>query len=282
MKPLRQILFIALLIFNATYLSAQESKAVDSLIVTIDKTVAEIEAFRKQHKQNQKVFIIRAHGDKLSLEEVPDGTSDDMTEATYYLLYDEQGRLLSHTEIPTSYSGDWYREWTHYFDKDGKTLMFKHYAYHYNSGCTYLLQVTTRYYFDTQFHMIKRNTVFTDKDDGMISEPEACQQYPPAENDSAIMMPNYANIQERIEHALPLFKDRRIITRPPSEEQLKENERKWKEAEERQRLQWAQEDEELARIKNRDRIVRVVLYAILVIALVQAIRSFIRAFSKNK
>jgi hypothetical protein len=130
--------------------------------------------------------------------------------------------------------------------------------------------------------MIKRNTVFTDKDDGMISDPEACQQYPPAENDSDIMMPNYAKIQERIARALPLFKDRRIITRPPSEEQLKEKERQWKEAEERQHLQWAQEDEKLARIKNRDRIIRLVLYVILAIALVQAIRSFIRAFSKNK
>ena len=214
MKTLFQILFaIVWLYINVCNVSAQQVKTEDTLIGTIDKEVAEIEAFWSQHKDKQKKYIIEEHNKRLELVKVSDETASDDTEVSYYLLFNENSQLLSHTEVPTSMSGDWYMEKTHYFDRDVRTIMFKNYSYHYNSRCTFLLNVTTRYYFDSQFRVIKKITEYTDNDNKAITNPSKCEQYGTDEKDEDVMQPNYACIQKRIEQNLIRYKKERIKQR---------------------------------------------------------------------
>ena len=280
MKTLLQILFAGLWLFaSIPSLSAQEVNTADALISDIDKKVSEIEAFRKQHKQNQKVFIIKESDDKLALEETRDDSPDDETEARYYLLYDEQGRILSHSEVPTSLSGDWYKEITHYFGNDGQTIMLKNYSYHYNSGCAFLLNVTWRYYFDSQFRIIKKSREYIDNDNKPIADPSKCEEYGflGEESDEKIMQQNYEKIRERINRKLIDYKIDRIkkAQRQKEVEAIREEYR-------RQRIK---EDEEYERMIRREHIkdmIRSTLYAISALSFTVAMVLLITKKIKNK
>ena len=215
MKNILQILIAALLLHaNALCLSAKELKADDSLISTIDKRVAEIEDFRKHHKQNQKIFIVKLINDyDFGLVEVEDDSHSIETQVSYYMLFDDHGRLLSHSEVPTHSSGDLYAERTHYFDEKGNTIMFKNYSWDYTSLCTFLLHVTSRYYFDYNFNLIKKSIQFTDRDNKPIADTSKCEGYglPEMERmNQKLMRSNYTKLQQRISRDLVEFKKQRI------------------------------------------------------------------------
>ncbi len=278
MKTTLHILFTVLwLVSNVSNASAQTDKTVAELTDKIDKIVAEIDAFWKKHKDKQKEYVIKEQNGILVLEAAPENFDYKETEASYVLLYDDRGRLLSHAEVPTSVSGDWYREWVHYFDDDGRTIMFKDYSYHYNSGCTYLLNVTTRYYFDPQFHVIKQSTEYTDKDKKSIADPAKCEQYGTYDTSDEVMRPDYAGIQKRIDQNLIKYKKQRI--------EYTQIQKEWNAKMARQRLQWAKDDEEYDRQVQREHIkdiIRTTLYTISAISILTAIVLLIRKKIKSR
>ncbi len=269
MKTILQILLTSLwLISIAVSVSAQTDKTIDELTAKIDKEVADIDALWRKNKDAQKEFVVIEQKDVLTLGQTPANFDYKDTEASYILLYDSNGRLLSHAEMPTSVSGDWGRELIHYFDSNGKTIMFKDHSFHYNSGCTYLLHVTKRYYLDTQFRVIKESTAYTDKDK---KPPTKCEQYGADETDEHVMQPDYVAIQKRIERNLIKYKKQRI-----KEDQIQ---REWNDRMARQRLQWAKDDEEYDRQVEREHIkdiIRTTLYTISALSILAAIILLIR------
>ena len=266
------MIIVLLLCANIPCLAAEKVNPDDSLTNMIDKKVDEIEAFRKNHKQNQKIFILTLVTDHdFGLVEVPDTTHADETKTSYYLLYDDQGRLLSHSEVPTSSSGDWYIERTHYFDENGKTMIFKDYSWHYNSGCTFLLNVKRRYYYDADFKIIKKSAVFTDKANRLITDPSKCEEYGTGETDADVMQPNYEKIIKRINKILIKEKKDRIDYFKYLDEKHQE-----------ERYQYALSaklDEEYNRSLRREyikHIIRTALYAIAALAILTAVILSIR------
>jgi hypothetical protein len=62
---------------------------------------------------------------------------DEQDYQTAYFIYkDSTNTIKAITEVPTSQSGDWYAETTHYFDKSGQVYAFqKQLNTFYNSDC---------------------------------------------------------------------------------------------------------------------------------------------------
>lgn len=255
---------IALLLHaNIPCLSAEELTVDDSLISTIDKRVAEIEDFRKHHKQNQKIFIAKLVTDyDFALVEVPDDSHANETQVSYYLLFDNHGHLLSHSEVPTHSSGDLYAERTHYFDEKGNTVMFKNYSWDYTSLCTFLLHVTSRYYLDSNFKIIKKSIVFTDRDNKPIADTSKCEGYGVAEMDQVdqkLMQSNYTTLQKRINRDMLEFKKQRI---------------EYLEYQKERYVRIAKEEEEYSRYVRREHIkdiARTSLYTISALSILGAV-----------
>lgn len=188
----------------------------DDLARQIDKTVGEIETYAAQYKNKTKEYLINDVDGKLKIIEWGDDVPKGESEAVYRVLYDKQGRILKHVEIPTSISGDWYEEGTHYFDRNGNTIMYMQIYYDYSSGCTHTLKATTRYYFDPQFTLIKKTEKYTDNDGKPINNLKECVGYG-SSNDKVPsgIETNYANVKKRINAELIKYEQIRIKQQDP-------------------------------------------------------------------
>lgn len=196
--------FAGLLILVLPIASVAQAGEQPSTVTAIDARVSRIEEFQKQNPGLRRTFSIVEVNNKLELEETPHpiATPGGDSEAFYYIQYDNTGRVLSHSEVPISYSGDWYEDYIHYFDETGNTMMYKFHYSGFGSGCTDVLRITTRYYFDQEFSLIHKNHLVADRDNEPIT---GCDLDPDERKESGISR-NYEEVVSRIEADLIRYK----------------------------------------------------------------------------
>jgi hypothetical protein len=96
-------------------------------------------------------------------------------DASFALLYDDAGRLVFHSEVPSSESGDWYMESQHYFDPDGRTIFHRAHVSGFGSECTQILRETVRSFFDARTGtVIARTSAVTDRDENPVRDVSTC------------------------------------------------------------------------------------------------------------
>lgn len=135
-----------------------------SEIERIDKLTSKIDDLIKDDGRTIKIYCDTAGDSNLieigSYEEAPERSYE-----IYTILYDSTGNIVCYYEVPVSWSGDWFSETSHYFDKNGDLIKLT-YHFSYFSGCadTSLLirDNLTKYYHEGQ--IIKTNHSFMDSD----------------------------------------------------------------------------------------------------------------------
>jgi hypothetical protein len=153
-------------ILISVLVSAEEKQSKDIIVQSIEKRVAFIEDFEKKHPQKKQTFAAIESKGRLKMTKfakMPEWVPDDAV-SMYYILYDNKGRILKHTEVPVSWfrSGDWYTSSTHYFDEKGKTIKYEHYEGSFNSDCADILRIDVLYYFDKKSRIIKETLTCKD------------------------------------------------------------------------------------------------------------------------
>jgi hypothetical protein len=128
--------------------------------------------------------------DKQAPKMVKLGDESDYQTA-YFVYKDSTNTIKAITEIPTSQSGDWYAETTHYFDNSGQVYAFqKRLNTFYNSDCNSdggSVSVTTIEYFQGGKSVVK---IATKKDaKGVEVKNENC-------NFQDLPMPVYSTLAE--------------------------------------------------------------------------------------
>ncbi len=90
------------------------------------------------------------------LTRVPNPNSwSDYTTTSLLLAKNIDNIIISFSEVPISESGDWHNTYTHYFDENGNTIIFKRYSGFFN-GCPGLSKETSIYYFDQNGILLKK------------------------------------------------------------------------------------------------------------------------------
>lgn len=180
----------------------------DTSVENIDKAVAAIEAYRSSHPDKQKKYIIKETKSKLDLQEVPLDAPVKDSEAAYYVLLDDSGHVLSHSEEPISLSGDWYELGTHYFDNNERTIMYKFTGGYFNECNTSLLKTTRQYYFNSNFQITKKTISYTDEANKPVDEKNCGEA---GKQDKDVIQSSYSNIKNRIARNLVEYKKNRTL-----------------------------------------------------------------------
>ena len=158
---------------------AQENLAKNEIIKSIEAKVSAIEGFEKKNPKRLKIFEAteKNKGVKINeLLEMPKYVPEDSI-FMVYVLHNEEGKVLKHQVDPTSESGDWSASFTHYFDGPGRTIMFEFYSGAFNSGCTEILKIRRKYYYDDNFNLIKKTVAYSDGDNKPIKNIAKCDTY---------------------------------------------------------------------------------------------------------
>jgi len=152
-----------LLVALSTYISASGDR-----LTEIKKKKAEIDHYEFKHR-NEIITFVKLEGKSKLIKTKTDDFPDD-TEYVYNLLKDDSGHIVLIEQIPHSQSGDWYIEWKHYFDANGKTFCFSNRQSVFNDDVNGGVAVDeTVDYYNTEFKQIESKSRLTDKDDKTIS-----------------------------------------------------------------------------------------------------------------
>lgn len=140
----------------------------DTRLVEFKKKKTAIDQYGYKHRKDM-LTLVKLSG-KETLVRVKNENWPDNTEYIYNILKDESGRVILTEQIPYSESGDWYVEWKHYFDADGKTFAFSKRETLFDEsvkGGVAVEEFLT--YYDVNFKMINQSFRLTDKDDKNIN-----------------------------------------------------------------------------------------------------------------
>ena len=103
----------------------------------------------------EKVIVFAKLVDKDELVPIADENYPENLEASFSMLKDSLGNVITASESPMSQSGDWYIVLTHYFDKNGKTFAFERQTNFFNSVCTEGVAYETKTeYYDDNFDLV--------------------------------------------------------------------------------------------------------------------------------
>ena len=127
--------------------------------------IAEIRAYMRRVKNTfmatGRVHLYARVSGQTTLIRVPDSRRwPEATEASYNVVHDLRDRVVAFVEVPTSESGDWYNEYLHYFDADGRTLVFERSSSFFN-GCPVKARERTISYFDPTGRLLSREYTLT-------------------------------------------------------------------------------------------------------------------------
>jgi hypothetical protein len=100
----------------------------------------------------------------------------DYTTTSLVIYRDSHGDIKAVEEAPVSESGDWYNNYTHYFDNDGRTIGFKRYSGFFIGCPTSPAKETSVYLFDGNQNLIYKDYLLTDADGNKIN-PRDCEVF---------------------------------------------------------------------------------------------------------
>lgn len=122
MKALSLLLYSILFSCSTTSGQVKLSPAKNDSLVSFKKQKTDIDRYEFKHRK-QLVILAKLHNRqklvKMNNEDYPDNT-----DYIYTIVQDSTGRILAIEQSPYSESGDWYEEFKHYFDVNGKTFAF--------------------------------------------------------------------------------------------------------------------------------------------------------------
>ncbi len=98
------------------------------------------------------------------------------TTTSLVIYRDSHGNIKAIEEVPVSQSGDWYNTYTHYFDKDGRTIGFKRYSGFFIGCPASPAKETSVYLFDGSQNLIYKDYLLTDADGNKIN-PRDCEVF---------------------------------------------------------------------------------------------------------
>jgi hypothetical protein len=122
-----------------------------------------IDKYVLNHK-NAIIAFAKVSGKK-NLVRVKNDNWPDETEYTYNIVKDNSGRIMMIAELPYSESGDWYIEYKHYFDENGKTFAFSESESIFNDEVKggVVRKMLSKYY-DANFRTLSQINSLLDKD----------------------------------------------------------------------------------------------------------------------
>jgi hypothetical protein len=127
----------------------------------IETEIARIDSIKHVLNGNFKAYC-KLNG-KSKIFQVKDTANwPENVEITFNLLLDSNGNILKLFETPTSESGDWNLELSHYFDKNGKLQKFVYCLSAFGSGCTEVLRDIRQQYYDENGNIIYKERRFED------------------------------------------------------------------------------------------------------------------------
>jgi len=141
-------------------------------LTEIKKKQAEIDQYEFKHRK-ETITLVKLEGKSKLIKPKSEDLPDD-AEYEYNVLKDGSGRIVLIEQIPCSQSGDWYIEWKHYFDADGKTFCFSDRQSIFNDEVKggVVVDETVNYY-NIEFKKIESKSRMTDKDDKAISRKKS-------------------------------------------------------------------------------------------------------------
>lgn len=132
------------------------------------------------------IAIARARPDRLrlfaresegaALVAVKDSLSwPDDVETSISMLYDDDGNIMLHTEIPRSESGDWYMVSEHFLNSQGHTVFHRAHVSGFGSECAQVVRETVDTFFSPKTgSQVARAVRITDGDGHPIRDVSAC------------------------------------------------------------------------------------------------------------
>lgn len=135
--------------------------------------IAAVDSLAKNQPGQTKMFA-RVPG-QAELVVVRDTASwPEEVEMSINLWTDATGRPLALSEGPFSESGDWFADFTHYFDEQGRTVAYRNQSAWFVSGCTEIMRMDERRLYRPGLALIRADTTFTDGDDKPLASTQEC------------------------------------------------------------------------------------------------------------
>lgn len=176
---LRFVYFALLTLVLTSPVSGQDQQTKTRITKSIDERVSVINGFEKKNPKRLKIFEAiesKSGVNILQLKEMP-GVVPEGSIFMVYVLHDENEKIIKHEVEPTSESGDWAASFTHYFDNEGRTILFEFYSGSFNSGCADVLKIRRKYYYDENFKLVKKTETYSDKDGTQVKNIKQCNTY---------------------------------------------------------------------------------------------------------
>jgi len=119
--------------------------------------------------------LVQLSGRK-ALVKVKNDSYPDNTEYIYNVVKDSTGKVIAIEQIPYSESGDWYEEFKHYFDANGKTLAFSKRETVFDDGVKTGVAVEDSFdYYDSSFSLLLHTTRLTDSNSKLLKGRKASE-----------------------------------------------------------------------------------------------------------
>jgi hypothetical protein len=143
---------------SALILLKTKQKQTDDYVFKNQKSIL---VFSKVYKKRNLVKVIN--------EDWPEGT-----EMIYNIVKDKQGKIILIAAMPYSESGDWYIEYKHYFDENGRVYAFtkKETSFDNSVKGGLVMEMAFRYY-DIYSKLIGSAHRLTDQNDKLIKRKRA-------------------------------------------------------------------------------------------------------------
>jgi hypothetical protein len=164
---MKTISLLLLIIFVQSEPTKIKQGKADSLLANLKKKISDIDKYEYQHRKEMNTFI--SIEGKKGLKKVKNEDWPDDTEYIYHVLKDASGKVILTEQMPYSQSGDWYEEFKHYYDSDGKTIAFSKRETVFDESVKdgVVMQSTLKYY-DKKFNLIAQTNNLNDSKGKLI------------------------------------------------------------------------------------------------------------------
>lgn len=161
MKNLLLLILISIVHGSPILKTSRTLQDKEASLISIKKEIYEIDKYKYQH-QKEIITLISVEGKKglikMRTEDWPDNT-----EYIYCILKGPSGKVILTVQVPYSQSGDWYEEFKHYYNNDGKTIAFSKRVTVFDESVTGGVAVfSTLHYYGSNFNLISQTNKLTD------------------------------------------------------------------------------------------------------------------------
>ena len=160
------------------------AKIVNPLASLVDSSYSDTGAVRQRvdsviaigNARPDRVLLFARISEGDTLVAVKDSLSwPEEVETRFTLLFDDNGKLMLHTEVPTSESGDWYMVSEHFFNSQGHTVFYRAHVSGFGSECASIVRETVETFFNpTTGAPVARVATITDGDGKPIRDTSSC------------------------------------------------------------------------------------------------------------